>query len=102
MILHPVRRPLVQYADGCINLQYPELEADVRKVLRTLTPVTCEVYREIPAGDLHWFMASIRPYRTQNDLIDGVVITFVDITANKRAEEELRRSEEQFRALIAA
>ncbi|MBI1296716.1 PAS domain S-box protein [bacterium] len=84
------------------NLHYPELENDVRKVLRTLTAVAREVKRKMPNGDMQWFMTNIRPYRTYNDRINGVVITFVDITVNKRAEEELRRSEEQFRALVDA
>ena len=54
------------------ELDYPELAADAREVLRTL------VYRErqVRASGGRWFSARIMPYRTQNNHIDGVVITF--------------------------
>ena len=43
---------------------------------------------------------TLLPYRTLDDYIAGVVLTFVDITESKRAEEALRASEEQFRRAI--
>ena len=42
----------------------------------------------------------MRPYRNVDDRIDGVVITFIDITDRKRFEENLRASEERFRVLV--
>ena len=45
-------------------------------------------------------MMRVRPYRTIDDRIDGVVVTFVDITDLRRATEQVRASEEQYRALF--
>ena len=39
----------------------------------------------------------LRPYRTVDDKIDGVVVTFVDITERRQVEEALRDSEERLR-----
>ena len=44
----------------------------------------------------------IRPYRTVDNVIDGVVITFIDITERKAAEVELAERERRFRALVEA
>ncbi|MDT7856008.1 PAS domain S-box protein [Rubrivirga sp. S365] len=58
--------------------------------------------REVQGADGRWYLVHTRPYRTVDDRIDGVVVTFIDITARRQAEEGLRRSEEQFRALVEA
>ena len=68
------------------KLEYDELERDAHQVLRKLVPVEREVAGE--GGD--WFLVRHRPYRTLEDKIDGVVITFVNITDIKRAQEALR------------
>jgi two-component system CheB/CheR fusion protein len=74
-------------------LDYPALAADAHEVLRSL------VFREVQVGarDGRWFTVRIMPYRTQDNRIDGVVITFVDISAAKTLERALRVSEERFR-----
>jgi len=78
-----VGRPL----DDIVNhLVYPELIADVDEVLRTL--VFSE--KQVATVDKRWFLVRIMPYRTIEEVIDGVVITFSDITAAKRLEAELR------------
>jgi len=43
--------------------------------------------------DGRWFLVRIMPYRTQENRIDGVVITFSDITAAKRLEAQLRQTQ---------
>ncbi len=57
------------------------LADDARKVLHDLTPIN----REIETGGGVWFMRRIMPYRAGDDGIEGVVITFTDITERKRA-----------------
>ncbi len=76
-------RPITDLAS---NLDYPALVKDVRQVLLSLATV------EKPAAtrDGRWFTVRIMPYRTLDDRIDGVVITFADITAAKTLEAELR------------
>ncbi len=59
------------------------------EVLRTLTPYEEPVCRL--ESDTWWIMR-IRPYRTLDNLIDGVVITFSDITNLKQAEAEQERA----------
>ena len=73
------------------KLNYPALEADARRVLATLRPVE----HELQAEDAHWFLVTVRPYRTLDDKIDGVVITCVDISASKANELALREANEQ-------
>jgi two-component system CheB/CheR fusion protein len=58
-------------------------------VLRTL--VSHEQQVATRAG--HWFLMRIMPYRTLENMIDGVVITFVDITVSKTLEAELRNTQ---------
>jgi two-component system CheB/CheR fusion protein len=79
-----VGRPL---SDIVSDLNYPELQDDAHEVLRTL------IFSEkaITTHDGRWFTVKIMPYRTLDNVIDGVVITFMDITANKKLEVELRR-----------
>ncbi|MEZ4731198.1 MAG: CheR family methyltransferase [Caldilineaceae bacterium] len=78
------------------NLHYNELEADARRVLAHLTPVE----REVSSQDGHWFLARVRPYRTMEDRIDGVVISFVDITANKENELALQAAKEYAESIV--
>ncbi len=78
-----VGRPLT---DLVTELRYPEMAADAQEVLRTLIFIE----KAISACDGRWFTVRIMPYRTLDDRIDGVVITFVDITVAKTLEVKLR------------
>jgi two-component system CheB/CheR fusion protein len=78
-----VGRPLSELAS---TLSYPELHADARETLRTLA--FSEKQRVTTDG--HWYSVRIMPYRTVANVIQGVVITFVDITATKELESRLR------------
>ncbi len=84
-----VGRPITDLAS---DLLYPALVKDAHEVLRTL--VFSE--RSIATQDGRWFTVRIMPYRTVDNRIDGVVITFADITAAKKIEADLR---EQHRLL---
>jgi two-component system CheB/CheR fusion protein len=82
-----VGRPITDLAS---DLLYPELTADAQEVLRKLGFVE----KSVRTRDGHWFTLRIMPYRTLDDRIDGVVITFADITATKTLEAQLREKHE--------
>jgi len=69
-------------------LRYRELEDDAKATLRTLA--TSE--KEVSTTDDQWFSVRIMPYRTGANVIQGVVITFVNITAAKKLESRLRNA----------
>ncbi|MBK8617361.1 MAG: PAS domain-containing protein [Anaerolineales bacterium] len=83
LIHSDVGRPITDIASA---LLYPQLAEDAREVLRTLIKVD----KLIPLANGDWFAARILPYRTLENMIDGVVITFTDITVSKKLEAELR------------
>lgn len=66
--------------------QYPEMPEDINHVIDTLQPVDKDI---VGKGGENYFVR-IRPYRTEKNAVDGIVITFVDITKLKAAEDELR------------
>jgi two-component system CheB/CheR fusion protein len=74
--------------DLVTELEYPELAEDVREVLRSLIFRECHV----PTRDGRWFAVRIMPYRTQDNRIDGVVITFVDMSTARAQEDTLREA----------
>ncbi|WP_269769853.1 PAS domain S-box protein [Paracidovorax citrulli] len=78
------------------QLQYPELAEDARRVLERLALVE----REVGASDGNWYLVRMLPYRTLDDRIAGVVLTFVDISERKQGQEALRRSEDRFSAIV--
>ena len=75
--------------DIASDLDYPELAGDVQEVMRTL------VFKEtvVAGSGGRWFSVRIMPYRTLENRIDGVVITFTDITVSKTLEMELRKTQ---------
>ena len=74
------------FTDLASDLLYPELAADANEVLRKLGFAE----KPISTRDGRWFTVRIMPYRTLDDRIDGVVITFADITVSKTLEARLR------------
>ncbi|OAI10107.1 chemotaxis protein CheB [Methylomonas lenta] len=75
-----------QLSDIVTDLDYPQFMADIQKVAQTLAFID----QQIKTFDNRWFKVRIMPYRTQDNVIDGVVITFVDICEIKQLEAELR------------
>ena len=77
-------------SDFTHHLGYADLLDDARSVLESLVPVE----REVTDSHGKWYLTRVRPYRSTEDRIEGIVITFVDITGRKLAEESLRRVKE--------
>lgn len=86
LIPSDVGRPIT---DLVSNLDDPALSADACEVLRSLVPKE----KPVSTPDGRWFSVRIMPYRTLDDRIDGVVITFADITVAKTLEAELREKQ---------
>jgi two-component system CheB/CheR fusion protein len=83
-------RPITDFAH---QLEYDDLIKEARGVLSDLTPVR----REVRSRQGHWYELRMRPYRTLDDRIDGVVITFIDVTERRLVEEALRERELELR-----
>jgi two-component system CheB/CheR fusion protein len=80
------------------RLVYAELRSDAETVLHKLTPIE----REVRDNDGQWYLTRVLPYRSTEDRIEGVVITFVDITRQLKAETALRDSEGRLSADLDA
>lgn len=79
------------------EINYDNLTEDAARVLRDLVPKEREVYSQ---DESRCYLGRLRPYRTADDRIQGVVITFVDITKRCEKEEGRRKAEERFRLLM--
>jgi two-component system CheB/CheR fusion protein len=90
-----IGRPL---SDVSSDLLYPRMTEEAREVLRTL--VFSE--KQITTNDGRWFSVRIMPYRTMDDVIGGVVITFWNITASRTLEAELREENARLKSLLEA
>lgn len=78
-------------------LDYAELQRDVKSVLSSLAIAE----RQVTLKDSRLtFVLRIRPYRTIDNVIDGVVLTFVDITEREAADAALREKQDDLRRLI--
>ncbi len=71
------------FTDQVTDLVYPELSSDAIKVMQTLNFIK----KQVPTSDGRWFSVRIMPYRTLDEKVDGVVITFFNISDLK---EELK------------
>jgi two-component system CheB/CheR fusion protein len=79
-----VSRPI---GDLVSNLRYSTLTDDAREVLRTLVFKETEVQSE----DGSWYLMRILPYRTTENMIDGLVVTFVNVTKVRGLQEQTKR-----------
>jgi len=87
LIKSDIGRP---FTDLVSDLIYPELATDALEVLRALV----FIQKQIPAKDGRWFSIRIMPYRTFDDRIDGLVITFINLSDLKQVEVKLHETEQ--------
>jgi len=95
LIKGDVGRP---FTDLVTDLIYPELSADAIEVLRSLVLIE----KQIPSKDGRWFSIRVMPYRTYDDRIDGLVITFINHTDIKQVEIKLHKTEHLHKLLLSA
>ncbi len=83
LIQTDIGRPI---SDISSNLEYKDIVENAKKVLKTLIPF------EIDVKNINntWYTMRIVPYRTADNKIEGIVISFIDITNRKLMEEKLR------------
>ena len=93
LIKSDIGRP---FTDLVCELIYPGLADDAFEVLRTLA----FIQKPIPTKDGRWFSIRIMPYRTFDDRIDGLVITFFNISDLKQVEVKLHETEQMNRLLL--
>ena len=78
------------------RLVYDKIVDDVHEVLRNLQPKEVEVQRK----DGYWFNMRISPYRTAQNVISGLVVSFLDINEQKKATESLRETRDYLDSLF--
>ncbi|NTV95607.1 MAG: PAS domain-containing protein [Thiobacillus sp.] len=93
LVASDVGRPL---ADIKSDLAGEDLLAEAQSVLDTLAPLE----REVRTVDGAWYLARIQPYRTLDNVIDGVVLTFTDISKRIAAEADMRAARELAEAIV--
>lgn len=77
------------FTDQTTILDYPTMYEDAKEVIRTLVFIE----RSISTSNGRWFKVRMMPYRTSEDKIDGLVITFIDITSNQQLEKKLHEAQ---------
>lgn len=86
-------RPITDFTH---RLDYPHFTEDAYAVLKDLKIIEREI-----ASNCNWYLTRIRPYRTMDNHIEGVVCTFVDVTSRLKTEEALKASEARLRLLLS-
>jgi two-component system CheB/CheR fusion protein len=94
LIIGDLGRPVGHVVSNLVG--YNNLVTDIQAVLDTLIPKEIEVNTQ----DGKWYIMRIKPYRTIENVIEGTVITFVDITDLKNTRDSLRKANEIARLAI--
>ncbi len=89
-----IHRPLNHIAINFIG--YQDLMVDINSILNDLIPIK----KRVQAMDEKWYSLCLRPYRTINNMISGVVLTFVDISDTVRIEEDLEKANHLLRLAV--
>lgn len=93
LIQTDVGRPIEHLSS---NLIYDGIVQDVKNVLNKLTPI----HKSVKSKNGVWYQMQIMPYRTSENVIKGVVITFVDITQERQLTEQLQDFKEKYEHLL--
>ena len=93
LIPSDVGRPVAHIVSNLVG--YDRLVTDTRSVLDSLAPIDTT----IQALDGKWYAMHIQPYRTLENVIEGAVISFVDVTEIVQARDALRKANEQLQRL---
>ncbi|MFO8145973.1 MAG: PAS domain-containing protein [Bacteroidota bacterium] len=84
-------------ADVKDNLRYPDVIEDIQEVIDNTNKV---IEKEVQTTDGRWFQMNIVPYiEHEEDVINGVIITFVEITKRLKALRELEKLNSQYHTL---
>lgn len=75
------------------RLEYDKLADDAAEAFDSLRLIE----RELKSNDGRWYLARFVPYRTTEDRIDGAVLSFIDVTDRRQAEDRLREGERRMR-----
>jgi len=86
LIASDIGRPLAHIQS---NFDSQNLLLELQAVLDTLVPKE----REVRTFDAKWYLARIQPYRTLDNVIEGVVLTFTEVTDFKRLSDAVQRNE---------
>jgi len=87
LIRSDIGRPVAHTVTNLIG--YTTLTADIKAVLTTLTPREAELQTAVG----RWFKMRIQPYRTLENVIEGAVLTFMDITDMMKLREEVMKTQ---------
>ena len=90
-----IGRPIAHFAQ---RFSGGDLLEDARKVLERLLPSDTEVVDDLG----RWYIRHIVPYRTEDDRISGVVVTFTEITERKHREKEVNEAKEFAETIVQA
>ncbi|HEX2934824.1 MAG TPA: chemotaxis protein CheB [Bacteroidales bacterium] len=86
------------FTDQVTDLDYPDMYNDALEVLHTLVFIE----KPVATRDGRWFSVRIMPYRTSEDKIDGLVITFINITKSKQQENTLEEMQTMFHTFVGS
>ncbi|MGI4861033.1 MAG: CheR family methyltransferase [Janthinobacterium lividum] len=78
------------------RLDYPDLARDATAAFDSLKLIE----KEVAGPDGRWYLSRLSPYRTTQDRIDGAVLTLVDITSRREAQEKMRTSEKRMQLVV--
>jgi two-component system CheB/CheR fusion protein len=93
LIEQDLGRPISHISHNLIN---EDLVKESRNVMDNLIPIE----KEIQSTNNRWYILKYSPYRTNENVIKGIVLSLVDITLRKQAEVEIVNSRERYEKLV--